>query len=71
MILADRPHLQGLVLGVGMLVVAAPGAPAAVHAAQDLTHMPSTAAKVATQDRVPKHPQGELALAGPQLGVRP
>lgn len=53
-ILADHHHLQGLVLGSAMLLAAAAGLPAAVHAARDLAKMPPPASEVVTQDPLPK-----------------
>jgi hypothetical protein len=49
-ILSEHHHLQGLVLGTAMLLAAAAGLPAAVHAARDLAKMPPPAGEVATQD---------------------
>lgn len=53
-VLAEHPHLQGLLLGTVMLATAAAGIPAAVHAAQDLAKMPPPIAKMATLGASPK-----------------
>ena len=67
MILANHPHLQGLVLGTVMLAVAAAGTPAALDAAHDLATMPPAVGKIATSDAAPKQSRTEspILIANP------
>lgn len=66
MILGNRPHLQGLVLGTAMLVAAATGTPAAWHALQDLVDVSPPVGKVATSDRIPKEPNSGVLVTDPR-----
>ncbi len=50
--LADHPHVQGLLLGVSLLAAAAMAAPAAWHAVRDLGEIPQRVVQPTIADPV-------------------
>ena len=60
--LANHPHVQGLLLGVSLLAAAAVATPAAWHAVRDLGEMPQRVVQPTTGDPL-------IAPEDPEIGV--